>query len=422
MDGRSSQALSVSTALCEIVKTMSASAENGTDATAVRSESGEPPSSSSSSAGPAVAPDGPAAGRAESSDDALRFDEAIRMALTVCEATAPHDKFRLIETPNQNFLLVTNVLPKEECFGENWRAGDGGGKGRPGTAATTSSSVSTGNNVLRELSDTVPGDRGRPSRHNRDYALRDVATITYTGHLMSSTYVVYTKAHLERALSLDKRAFIQRILKHVDTPGLLDHNNVCDAEALLWMLYCGPMSFCQSDPCLGRDKTEYGGAFPALLPPIFYEPVTDYLAYMNLAELYVHVWYRSYEFKVEADATCVEGGLGQVTLGRARDTLRMVRDRFHDREVPLWPVASRTCLFCALYNQNRLCLDFAKTNASCTSYSPIVLKDCPGIVTNVTLSHALPGTGGATLFPVYNIGVLLKALRRSESGELELRL
>lgn len=47
--------------------------------------------------------------------EAWRFEEAVNMALVACEAVSPYDRFRLIETPDENFLLVTNVIPRESA-------------------------------------------------------------------------------------------------------------------------------------------------------------------------------------------------------------------------------------------------------------------------------------------------------------------
>ncbi|AFK83932.1 B95 [miniopterid betaherpesvirus 1] len=334
--------------------------------------------------------------------ECLRYDEAVDMALTVCEASAPGDRFRLIETPAESFLLVTNVLPKE-------------------VAKTEAKIIKYAS--PRSVDDDFPGDDlNKACSSNacsyREYVPRSVTSISYAGSLLANSYIVYTKTHLEKAMSLDKTAMVSDLLRYVDTPGILSHNNVSDVEALLWLLFCGPKSLCRAGRCLGCDDDGHDVPFPILLPPMFYEPVTDYLTYINLAELYVYVWYKDYEFKTEEEAAYSGEGLRPVTLGRVNDTLSLIRARFTNREVPIWSTASQTCVLCALYQQNRLCLDFVKGNVPATSYSPIILKDCHCAVTNVTLSHVLPGDGSVTLFPIYNIGTLLTALRRQPTGEV----
>lgn len=427
-------------------------------------------------------------------EECLRYDEAVRMALTACEASLPNDRFQLVETPGESFLLVTNVLPKDgeeaaqkrirrrspapssslpssRAFPEVAAAVAAASAAASAAAAEASSSSSSSPSLPAPPAYRSPrslGDRdaaeivrleddfldaaaaataanppasfpspsssfssARSSRSSspvfftrREYAPKGLSGMSYDGAFLGNSYIVYTREQLERSLSLNRRASVDEILKYADAPGLLTHHNVCDVEALLWLFYCGPRSFCQSDTCFGREHESYLAPFPALLPPFFYEPVTDHLTFINLAELYVYVWYKDYDgFKERGagrDGPALGDDLGPATLQRIRDVLASVRARFDGREIPLWPSSSRTCLFCTLYNQNRLCLDFARNAAASTNYSPVVLKDCRFAVTNVTLSHVLPSSSNVTLFPVYNIGALAASLRRRPTGEAEL--
>ncbi|AEV80790.1 protein UL95 [Aotine betaherpesvirus 1] len=385
--------------------------------------------------------------------EVLKFDEAVEMALVACEAASPHDRYRLIETPNENFLLVTNVIPKDTVAPRSEPIATGL------TAATrmTSSAVCGRHAVSRNAvqlarngvgrhvmsrgdvaRNDVDGERGSTANGDllgrlyegalspsvspgRDYVLRNARqTLGYRGQLVYGSYLMYHKEHLELALSLNKASYVESVLRDVYAPGLLEHHNVCDAEGLLWMLYSGPRSFCSRDACFGREQAGYHMPFPALLPALFYEPVLDYVTYMNLAELYVYVWYRGYEFTSTADELRLS--LNSVTLDRLQEVLKAVQARFSGREVPCWPASSRTCVFCALYSQNRLCLDVARNGVGAVFYSPILLQDCPAAVTDVTLSHVLPGQGTVTLFPVYHIGKLLDAVRYSENGVARLEL
>ncbi|AKT72683.1 Cy130 [Cynomolgus cytomegalovirus] len=344
--------------------------------------------------------------------ETLRFDEAVNMALVACEAVSPYDRFRLIETPDENFLLVTNVIPREPAE-------------MPAVGAEAERTFPTRHHDVLDgfsnLSVPLP-----PPCGVRDYALHNVDRLTYEGELVYGSYVLYRKNHVELSLSSNKAQYVETVLRNAYTPGLLDHHNVCDIEGLLYLLYCGPRSFCSRDTCFGREK--HGCPFPALLPKLFYEPVRDYMTYMNLAELYVYVWYRGYDFPSASDSS--SGGdddelrlpLKAVSLDRLKEVLKAVRGRFVGREVPTWPASSRTCLLCALYSQNRLCLDLARDEAKTVHYSPIVIQDCPAAVTDVTLSHILPGQTAVTLFPVYHVGKLLDALTETEAGVVSLNL
>ncbi|AEV80449.1 protein UL95 [Cercopithecine betaherpesvirus 5] len=343
--------------------------------------------------------------------ETLRFDEAVNMALIACEAVSPYDRFRLIETPNENFLLVTNVVPREPAE-------------MPAVGAEAERAFSERHHDVLE-SFASPSEP-LPPLGVRDYALRNADRLTYEGELVYGSYLMYRKSHVELSLSSNKAQYVEGVLRHAYTPGLLDHHNVCDLEGLLYLLYCGPRSFCSRDTCFGREK--HGCPFPALLPKIFYEPVRDYMTYMNLAELYVYVWYRGYDFPSTSDPSPgadddeLRLPLKAVSLDRLKEVLKAVRGRFLGREVPTWPASSRTCLLCALYSQNRLCLDLARDEARTVHYSPIVIQDCAAAVTDVTLSHILPGQTAVTLFPVYHVGKLLDALIETEPGVVCLNL
>ncbi|QQL09901.1 Ba130 [Baboon cytomegalovirus] len=343
--------------------------------------------------------------------ETLRFDEAVNMALIACEAVSPYDRFRLIETPNENFLLVTNVVPREPAE-----------MPAIGAEAERGFSLRSQDVLDRFACTSAP----LPALGVRDYALHNADRLTYEGDLVYGSYLMYRKSHVELSLSSNKAQYVEAVLRQAYTPGLLDHHNVCDLEGLLYLLYCGPRSFCSRDTCFGREK--HGCPFPALLPKIFYEPVRDYMTYMNLAELYVYVWYRGYDFPSASDSPAGVGDdelrlpLKAVSLDRLQEVLKAVRGRFSGREVPTWPASSRTCLLCALYSQNRLCLDLARDEARTVHYSPIVIQDCAAAVTDVTLSHILPGQTAVTLFPVYHVGKLLDALTETEAGIVSLNL
>lgn len=337
-----------------------------------------------------------------SESDIEKYKNAVDAALVACEASSPRDRFRLVETPAGNFLLVTNALPKERS--ENATESEE-------VASTGEKDVFDGLLSLdRErtgsgLTATVPSVPG--------YSIKSTSSLSYDGKMLSGSYIIYTKDHLKKSLSPDKRLIVERILRYVDTPGILDHHNVQDVETLLWLLFCGPQSLCQNPTCFGMDR-ECEVPYPVLLPPVFYDPITDYAAYINLSELYTYVWYKDYDFLSET-ARCFE--LGSVALDRVTKTLESVRNRFSEKNVPVWPISSRTCVFCALYNQNRVCLDLAKNNVNVTAYSPIIIKDCRDAATNVTLSHVLPGERATSLYPVYDIGILLRTLCESTDGE-----
>lgn len=304
------------------------------------------------------------------------------MALEVCNNIAPQTKLRLIETPTNNFVLVTNVLPNEVDDKKD---------------KEQALNIST---AIENLSKSFTNKR---LYKVRDFSLHGVNKYVDKKHVLSGSYIIYKKNTIEKCLSLDKSEFITEVLRYVDAPGVLNHNNVCDAECLFWLLFYGPLSFCQSETCFGHQVPKIKSAFPVLLPSVMYEKQDSYVTVYNLAETYVYCWYNNYDFNSDAS-------INEKMKERIDCLILELKQKFMSDEVTLWAPCSRMCLFCTLYNQNRLSLDCAKNKIEYALYRPVIIKDCPYIHTTVAISHILPGSKSAQVFPVYDIGKLLSTL------------
>ncbi|AGT99259.1 component of prereplication complexes [Suid betaherpesvirus 2] len=317
------------------------------------------------------------------SDNGSSFSEAVDHALEICKNIAPSTRFRLIETPTKNFLMVTNVLPKNRK-----------------TVEKVSLNIK---DAMDRLAQSFAKDTSIRSSQSYSANYMNATSVGSSNSVMVGSYITYTKKDLENALSLDKSAFVAELLKYVDVPGILCHDNVSDPECLLWLLFCGPYSFCSSDICLGYRKEDFRNAFPVLLPPCFYNIPSDYGTYISLAELYAYSWYRNFSFDdVEH--------LQPVARERIQKTLTELRSKFCNFDVNLNIYASTTCLFCALYNQNRLAIDYASTNLRTSPISPIIIKDCSFLQTNVFSGHMQLGKKSVAVFPIYDIARLFGSM------------
>ncbi|APZ76296.1 hypothetical protein MRV_0085 [Murid herpesvirus 3] len=320
------------------------------------------------------------------------FSESVKTALEVCNNVSPQTKLRLIETPTNNFVLVTNVLPTDN--NEN---------NQDYKKLNISSALNNLSNSFTE----------KKKYKIKEFSNQGVNKVLNSETLLSGSYIIYKKHALERALSLDKSDIIDDILKYIDTPGILSHNNVCDSECLFWMLFCGPQSFCQSDDCFGYQVSKFKTAFPVLLPPFMYEKQKTYTTIFNLAEAYVHTWYKDYDVKNDKF-------LNDKMKERIQQLLLELKHKFMDDDINLWGTTSQMCFFCTIYKQNKLSLDCAKSNCENSLFCPIILKDCTFIHTTVAVSHVLPGSRSAFFFPIYDINKLLNALEFKE-GKVTIR-
>ena len=323
--------------------------------------------------------------------DAKIFSEAVQTALTVCKATAPNTRLKLVETPTNNFLLVTNVVPSET------------------SKATTEANLNI-DAALEKLASSF--NTAVPVKSSKKYLLQNVRKMTSENIALTGSYIIYTKKHIEVAFLLDKSDFVQDILRYAETPSLLGHTDVRDLECLLWLAFCGPISYCQADNCFGLNKAGYNAPFPILFPPCMYERNMNLSVFFGLLQIYVFSLYR--DFSVE------NSNLQQGIKKRIKLVLSDLRakERICEEEIGNFPLAAQICLFCALYRQNRLCMEYAANNLSMSVFSPIILKDCTFMQTTVTITQILPGSKEAIIFPVYDIGKLLSALVFSENGVL----
>lgn len=294
-----------------------------------------------------------------------QFADAVRQALDLCNNTAPNTRLRLVETPTQNFMLVTNVLPAES----------------DATPTRLDASLNI-SDALDDLSRSLK--KKQKPKKNKTYVLQNVNRTVSFNTVTTGAYIIYTKEMLELALALDKSDFVKSLMQYAETPGVMSFNDVTDLECLLWLLFCGPSSFCQSDQCFGYKLQKYRNAFPIILSPYFYDTSSHELGTLfSLAQLYVYAWYKDFHFSTHT-VNLKPGSIQRIT-----SLMFELKQKFADQDISPWPIAAQICIFCALYKQNRFCIDYATHNIQTSIFSPIIIKDCSFIQTTVTIPHAL---------------------------------
>nr|ARJ99429.1 U67 [Human betaherpesvirus 6] len=315
------------------------------------------------------------------------FSEAVKTAFSVCSSAAPSARLRMIETPTQNFMFVTSVIPSGVPSGEK----------------------KTKLNIDAALDNLALSFANKKSKKMaRTYLLQNVSRTQDQQVAISGTYILYTKKHIETSLMLDKTKLVKQILEYAETPNLLGYTDVRDLECLLWLVFCGPKSFCQSDSCFGYSKTGYNAAFPNLLPPYLYECGQNNGLFFGIVQAYVFSWYSDFDFSAL--------DISERARRRIRSLLYDLKQKFSEQEISVLPVASQMCIFCALYKQNKLSLEYVSGDLKTSVFSPIIIKDCLCVQTTISTTQMLPGTKSSAIFPVYDLRKLLSALVISEGS------
>ncbi|AGE10060.1 tegument protein U67 [Elephant endotheliotropic herpesvirus 1A] len=345
------------------------------------------------------------------------FRDAVKDSLDICGAISPNERFTFVETPHHSFLLVTNILPDEHGVIKDKKL-------TPGDIITPSvTSVPVGNakdlnHDIYQSSESSNGktvlQKGCLRPNNSNYLMFNAKHIPEHHTLFTNAYVSYSKEDIQTSLSFNKSAFISKILSRCNVPGILDHNNVIHVDMLLWLLFAGPLSCCSRTHCFGYTRPDIRRPFPVVLPPILYNDSVDIKMFVNMAEIYVYGWYGDDKIK-SFETTFFKNEELQAMIGE-------LRAKYVRKSVPLWHVNSRICLFCALYLQNRLCLENLKHDVNKIPLSPIIIQDCVFNDTNIScqptvaVGHITPGTNVTKLFPVYQLDKLLSYISLQPDG------
>ncbi|AHC02860.1 tegument protein U67 [Elephant endotheliotropic herpesvirus 5B] len=339
------------------------------------------------------------------------FKDAVRESLDICGAISPNERFTFVETPHHSFLLVTNILPDEHGVIKDKKlprdADDASLK--PGSLSCNKDGEICDKNNCVNCSAVK---RIRPNTNN--YLMFNSKHIPEHHTLLTNAYVTYSREDIQISLSFNKSYFISKILSRCNVPGLLDHNNVIHVDMLLWLLFAGPLSCCSRTHCFGYTRPDIRRPFPVMLPPMLYRDSVDIKMFVTMAEIYVYGWYGDDNIKSFETSFFKDEDL-QAMIGE-------LRSKYIRKSVPLWHVNSRTCLFCALYLQNRLCLENLKHDVHKIPLSPVIIQDCVFNDTNIScqptvaVGHITPGTNVTRLFPVYQLDKLLSHISLQSDG------
>ncbi|UNP64580.1 putative member of UL95 family [Marmot herpesvirus 1] len=299
-----------------------------------------------------------------------RFKAAVNLSVKFSEALP--GQFKLIETPINSFLLVTNVLPNDKH-----------------TVYNPVPKLDFSNIKLPRLQklNRICGYE----LENEPQCFKMNVTIP------KNMSLCYDSLTWKKALQLDKTDLIQTVMEQMSDPKNWIGEFTEDPFPLVWLLFYGPKSFCEMEDCLYLKKMHRLG--PILFPPSMYKPNEDISSFMNHLCYYVKVLY----YNKDLDLPEIIAQVSRDRLFHAIAKLKALDDSC--------AYISKKCLICHLYCQNEDVL-----NGVDISNCPILISGESGQYINDTVTIQRTCGGDTFLVPLYNIDRMLEDLPKIIHG------
>lgn len=278
------------------------------------------------------------------------YIQSVEMALESCQAVG--GQFKLVETPLNSFILVSNVLPEDNrpwIGKDNWE----------GVFDFSSLAEALEEDLVDQ--ESVSPDTGRmypkPTHLSREHPVPDtvrpksgqirappIAGATDEISRCGSAgpkYQVYGERAWTLALTLSKDAIINEAMEMLANPknwvSLLPE----DPLPCIWMVFHGLNSFCASSECLYRQK--FGIPGPILFPSHMYTPSDDITSFLGSVCALFKILYTPQDFANPSVYHQLP-----FDIGRALAAVTSISCLDTD-----YIYVSRLCLLCHLYRQNR---------------------------------------------------------------------
>ncbi|ALE14746.1 ORF34 [Felid gammaherpesvirus 1] len=313
--------------------------------------------------------------------ESKKYYSSVGLAMSLCESVP--GQFKLIETPINSFVLVTNVMPEDT---------------RPWNSHNSKEIDFSNIHLprLKKLDELTHWDVHKSSHNTTDPKTNPL------DQEPPSHYLVYSSNSWKRAILLDKQEVIKEALDKLALPinwkGLVTE----DPYPLIWLLFYGQNSFCSNNECLFFKKFGYRGAI--LFPPHVYSPSDDSLSFITNVCKYIKFLYGD-QFKGEM---IQQGSELPFDLNRLIDALAKLKF-VCDSGVYI----SRTCLLCNLYKQNLTRSRISVGNF----YGSIILGGCgKKYLAQDIQTERCVDSGDSILCPSYDLTRLLNDLRDPING------
>lgn len=301
-------------------------------------------------------------------DLSQKHTAGVKLALELCEAVP--GQFKLIETPLNSFLLVTNVTPEDNRPWKSHLTDD------LDFSSITFPKLQKLNHILSYATGTEAPPQSPPP---------ELPTC--------SPFLVYQTREWQLALTLNKDPLVLEAMEALSTPenwqGIIPE----DPLAYLWLLFYGRNSFCAQPDCLFYKTFHF--ACPVLLPPHLYKPQENPKSFIRHVCQYVKFLYHNQQNPM-GELKCP---FGEARLHRALQNLDLIKET----EAYL----SRTCLVCHLYKQNYAVSQNLSDSCGCIILGGIGDR----YITHSVSTHRLIETGDTVVIPSYDLPHLLRDLQ-----------
>ncbi|AAK07953.1 unknown [Bovine gammaherpesvirus 4] len=300
-----------------------------------------------------------------------RYARSVNLALGLCENVS--GQFKLIETPLNSFLLVANVLPDDirpweySCYDK-----------------FDFSHIKLPK--LEKLKELIEYDfeASKPASGN-------IAGEQPLGPM--NHYVVYDSDAWQSALKLNKETIIQAALEKLKNPCHWEGYIPDDPLPLIWLLFYGKNSFCESPDCLYMQRFKHPG--PILFPPHIYNPDGDISSFVNHVCHYVNFLYKERTFSL-THTTFLP--FEEQRLKRALELLEEVENTA--------TYISKTCLLCHLYKQNEILAAEGQSTHGCIILGGVGKQYITPQLHTTRSTHS----GDTLLLPAYNLVGLMECV------------
>ncbi|ADW24376.1 hypothetical protein RHVP.34 [Cricetid gammaherpesvirus 2] len=246
-------------------------------------------------------------------------------------------QFRVIETPINSFLLVGDALPKEVLSYMKTNTCDSLDFSTLSLPRVTK---------LTEPEDTATNPEIKQYQLKEEPPYKCIQASPENG-------LIYHLQAWTAAMGYQLDQLIKKVIELTAIPENWTAVLPVDPVACMWLLFCGPKSFCEEMCCMSEILLGVRG--PILLPPHMYHPEISISSFLNFLCQYVKHLYKDFTERIESP------GIDR----RATECLARIQT-LEETDVFL----TRCCLFCHLYRQNHMVSQGTCGSATCIILAP----------------------------------------------------
>ncbi|QFN51622.1 ORF 34 [Macacine gammaherpesvirus 5] len=309
-----------------------------------------------------------------------RFVKGVQLALDLCDNTP--GQFKLVETPLNSFLLVSNVLPES----------------RPVRDCPQPEGFDFEHIHLPKLT-RMQRVLGRYCDHvnNDDTCVNVKASSSNSQGALF--YLPYGQDEWNWALTLRKDKLVKMAVEGLSDPTTWKGLEPVDPLPLIWLLFYGSRSFCREPECLY--ERNFGMKGPILLPPHMYAPQKDVMTFVHHVIKYVKFLYVNAGGGLETEPS------PPFEASRLRAAIARLGDVEADDAY-----LSAKCMLCHLYKQN----DTISIHETHVGGVIALGGDGARYITSSVRAQRCTSRGDFVLIPLYNIEGLVSMIREHGLG------